>query len=86
MNDNGEHVPVYIIVGQAWTDKNGQAERVHVLLTAADDDSAVHKSLQALARFRGISQKRYLRSGDRAVLPGEHIEPRGIGRSDGFIP
>ncbi len=50
MNDNDEYAPVYIIVGQAWTDKEQDAERVHVLLTAADDDTAVRQALEALAR------------------------------------
>ncbi|MEX0346994.1 MAG: transcriptional regulator [Rhizobiaceae bacterium] len=49
MNDNGVQQPVYIIVGQVWQQKGGEAERVHVLLTAADDDTAVRKSLEALA-------------------------------------
>ena len=49
MNDNDDRTPVYIIVGQACKDKDGDAERVHVLLTAADDDTAVRKSLEALA-------------------------------------
>lgn len=50
MNDNDEQAPVYIIVGQVWKVKGGEAERVHVLLTAADDDTAVRKSLEALAK------------------------------------
>ncbi len=49
MNDNEDRQPVYIIVGQVWKQKDGDAERVHVLLTAADDDTAVRKSLEALA-------------------------------------
>ncbi len=49
MNDNGGQTPVYIIVGQVWKTKGEEAERVHVLLTAADDDTAVRKSLEALA-------------------------------------
>lgn len=50
MNDNDEHIPVYIIVGQVRAAKDGESERVHVLLTAADDDTAVRKSLEALAK------------------------------------
>ncbi|MEZ5812227.1 MAG: transcriptional regulator [Rhizobiaceae bacterium] len=50
MNDNTPDVPVYIIIGRAWRRKNAPAERVHVLITAPDDDTAVHRSLEALAR------------------------------------
>ncbi|TKT79246.1 hypothetical protein [Aquamicrobium sp. LC103] len=49
MNDN-EANPVTIIVGRVWRRKGGEAEGVHVMLVAPDDDSAVRLALEALAR------------------------------------
>jgi hypothetical protein len=48
-NDN-DSPPVMIITGRAWMSKDGQPERVHVLLVSPDDDSAVRSALEALAR------------------------------------
>lgn len=49
MNDNEER-PVTIIIGRVRRGGNGRWEHVHVMLTAPDDDSAVRKTLDALAR------------------------------------
>lgn len=71
MNDNTPQVPVYIIVGQAWRengDKTG--ERVHVLLTAPDDDTAVRQSLEALAQ-EGYSEAELEQIGEIDDMPVE---------------
>lgn len=70
MNDNEERIPVYIIVGQAFMEKGGTAERVHVLLTAADDDTAVRKSLEALAK-EGFVEAELDQIGEITDLPDE---------------
>ncbi len=70
MNDNEEHIPVYIIVGQARTERNGSAERIHVLLTAADDDTAVRKSLEALA-CEGYVEAELDQIGEISAMPDE---------------
>jgi hypothetical protein len=48
MNDNDER-PVTIIIGRVRRGTSGRWEHVHVMLTAPDDDSAVRKTLDALA-------------------------------------
>lgn len=70
MNDNGADTPVYIIVGQAWQTKGEDAERVHVLLTAADDDTAVRKSLEALAS-QGYVEAELDQIGELSAIPDE---------------
>ena len=70
MNDNEEQIPVYIIVGQARLKKDGSAERVHVMLTAADDDTAVRKSLEALAR-EGYVEADLDQIGEITAMPDE---------------
>ncbi len=49
-NDNTTDRPVYIIIGKGYRKKGGTSEGIHVLLTAADDDSAVRRTLDALAQ------------------------------------
>lgn len=48
MNDNEER-PVTIIVGRVWRTKDGPPTEVHVFLLAPDDDTAVRRTLEALA-------------------------------------
>lgn len=48
VNDNEER-PVMFITGRARRRKGGHAEGVHVMLVAADDDTAVRRALDALA-------------------------------------
>ena len=48
MNDN-EEPAVIIIIGRAAREKGGESRGIHVLLTAPDDDTAVHRALEALA-------------------------------------
>lgn len=47
---DGDERLVYIIVGTVYRQASGPGEAVHVLLSAADDDSAVRTTLDALAR------------------------------------
>ena len=49
MNDN-ELRPVTIIVGRVWKRKGGKPLGVHVILVAPDDDSAVRRHSNSLAR------------------------------------
>lgn len=49
-NENDPVDPlVFIIIGRVWKDKDGKPEDIHILLKAADDDSAVRETLNALA-------------------------------------
>lgn len=48
MNDN-EQTPVTIIIGRVWRSKGGNPLGVHVMLSAPDEDSAVRRTLEALA-------------------------------------
>lgn len=47
-NDNSPP-PVYVIIGRARRETDGEFDAVHILLTAPDDDSAVRNALNALA-------------------------------------
>ncbi len=49
MNDN-DPAPVTIITGRVFRSKGGKPEGVHVMLVAPDDDSAVRRTLESLAR------------------------------------
>lgn len=48
MNDN-EQTPVTIIIGRVWRRKGDSPLGVHVMLSAPDEDSAVRRTLEALA-------------------------------------
>ena len=49
-NENDPTTPmIFIIIGRAWRDKDGKPIDMHILLRAADDDSAVRSALNALA-------------------------------------
>jgi hypothetical protein len=49
-NENEPETPmIFIIVGRAWRDKDGDPTELHVFLRAPDDDSAVRATLNALA-------------------------------------
>ncbi|HET7411790.1 MAG TPA: transcriptional regulator [Pararhizobium sp.] len=51
VNDNGSDEPlVFIITGRVHRETDGGGTQVHVLLKAADDDSAVRETLNALAQ------------------------------------
>lgn len=54
MNDNDDAIEptVFIVIGRVWTEEQageGEPMEIHALLTAPDDDSAVRKTLEALA-------------------------------------
>jgi hypothetical protein len=69
MNDN-EQRPVTIITGRVWRRKGGRAEGVHIMLVAADDDSAVRTALDALTR-EGYAEAELDRIGDMEGSPDE---------------
>lgn len=69
MNDN-EATPVTIITGRVFRTKGGQAEGVHVLLVAPDDDSAVRTTLDALAK-EGYAEVELDQIGDMGGPPDE---------------
>ncbi|MBP0441480.1 transcriptional regulator [Tianweitania sediminis] len=68
-NDN-EEPSVMIIVGRAWLVKGGESTRVHVLLVAPDDDSAVRAALEALAR-EGYVEAELDQIGEMEGMPDE---------------
>jgi hypothetical protein len=41
--------PVFILLGKVWTEENTPPIAVHILLKAADDDSAIREALNALS-------------------------------------
>lgn len=41
--------PVFILVGKVWAEEGAQPVDVHILLKAADDDSAIREALNALS-------------------------------------
>ncbi|MBX3570641.1 MAG: transcriptional regulator [Rhizobiaceae bacterium] len=49
MNDN-ESRPVTIITGRVFREKGGESEGVHIMLMAPDDDTAVRRALESLAK------------------------------------
>ena len=69
MNDN-EQRPVTIITGRVWREKGGDVEGVHVMLTAPDDDGAVRRALEALAK-EGFVEAELDQIGDMEGMPDE---------------
>ncbi|MCW5577790.1 MAG: hypothetical protein KIS89_04035 [Dokdonella sp.] len=69
MNDN-EQRPVTIITGRIWRTKGGESEGVHIMLSAADDDSAVRLALEALAR-EGYAEAELDQIGDMQEIPDD---------------
>jgi hypothetical protein len=69
MNDNEER-PVTIIVGRAWRKKEGDSEGVHIMLVAPDDDSAVRRALEALAK-EGYAEAELDQIGDMEGPPDD---------------
>jgi len=49
LND-AEFRPVTIIIGRVYREKGDEPEEVHILLVAPDDDTAVRRALESLAR------------------------------------
>ena len=49
-NDNNSDSPfVFIVIGRAYLEKDGEGIELHVMLQAPDDDSAVRMTLNALS-------------------------------------
>lgn len=69
MNDN-EQRPVTIITGRIWRTKGSESEGVHIMLSAADDDSAVRLALEALAR-EGYAEAELDQIGDMQEVPDD---------------
>ena len=69
MNDNDQR-PVTIITGRIWRTKGGESEGVHIMLSAADDDSAVRLALEALAR-EGYAEAELDQIGDMQEIPDD---------------
>ncbi|MCC6206107.1 MAG: transcriptional regulator [Hyphomicrobiales bacterium] len=69
MNDNDQR-SVTIITGRAWREKGGESEGVHVMLVAPDDDSAVRRALEALAK-EGFAEAELDQIGDMEGMPDE---------------
>lgn len=68
MNDNER--PVTLITGRVYRHKGGDAERLHVLLVAPDDDSAVRKALNALTA-EGFAEAQLDQIGELQGAPDE---------------
>lgn len=68
-NDN-EEPAVMIIVGRAKRVKGDESSRIHVLLVAPDDDSAVRAALEALAR-EGYVEAELDQIGEMEGMPDE---------------
>jgi hypothetical protein len=69
VTDNDQR-SVTIITGRAWREKGGESEGVHVMLVAPDDDSAVRRALEALAK-EGFAEAELDQIGDMEGMPDE---------------
>ena len=76
MNDNDDDMEptVYVVLGRVWDTDKGTTENaipMHAMLTAADDDDAVRKTLEALSG-QGYVEAELDQIG---VIDGEPDEP-----------
>ena len=69
VNDNDQR-SVTIITGRVWREKGGESEGVHVMLVAPDDDSAVRRALESLAK-EGFAEAELDQIGDMEGMPDE---------------
>jgi hypothetical protein len=69
MNDN-QQPSVTILVGRAWQEGSAEADGIHVLLVAPDEDSAVRATLEALAA-EGYAEAELDQIGELAGPPDE---------------
>mgnify|MGYP001453091024 FL=1 len=69
MNDN-EPTPVTIITGRVFRRRGGRAEGVQVMLVAPDDDSAVRRALESLAK-EGFAEAELDQIGEMEGPPDE---------------
>lgn len=58
MDSTGSDKPVFIILGRVWKEKDGPETQINILLSEADDDSAVREALNALAE-RGYHEAEF---------------------------
>lgn len=68
--DDSDAPAVFIIIGQVCRHKGGDMSRVHVMLTAPDEDSAVRLCLDALSS-KGFAQADLDQIGLMGGSPGE---------------
>lgn len=76
MNDNDTEMEpvVYIVIGRVWETEEAHPEAaiaIHALLTAADDDDAVRKTLESLSA-QGFAEAELDQIG---VMDGEPDDP-----------
>ncbi|TYC56354.1 regulator [Rhodobacterales bacterium] len=76
MNDNELELDpvVYIVIGRVWEDEDASPDKaitIHALLTAADDDDAVRKTLESLSA-QGFAEAELDQIG---VMDGEPDDP-----------
>ena len=69
MND-AEPRPVTIITGRVFRDKDAEPEEIHILLVAPDDDTAVRRALESLAR-EGYAEAELNQIGEMEGPPDE---------------
>jgi hypothetical protein len=69
LNDN-EDRPVTLITGRVARVKGGRPEGVHIMLVAADDDSAVRRALESLTA-EGYAEAELDQIGDLEGAPDE---------------
>ena len=71
VNDNGSSAPlIFIITGRVHRARDDSGIDVHILLAAADDDSAVREALNALAQ-EGYEQAELDQIGSVDEIPDE---------------
>ncbi|RLQ87799.1 transcriptional regulator [Notoacmeibacter ruber] len=67
---DGESSTVQIITGRVWREKDEAAERVHILLSAPDDDTAVRRAAQSLQQ-EGFAEVEFEQIGEILEEPDE---------------
>ncbi len=68
--ESADQPGVFIIIGRVWPGKNGPEAKVHILLVAPDDDSAIREALNALAE-RGYEEAEFDQIGTLVDAPDE---------------
>lgn len=62
--------PVFIILGRVWIEEGSPELPVHILLKAADDDSAIREALNALSED-GYAEAEFDQIGTLTDMPDE---------------
>lgn len=68
--ESADQPGVFIIIGRVWPEKSGPEAKVHILLVAPDDDSAIREALNALAE-RGYEEAEFDQIGTLVDPPDE---------------